>query len=271
MDDIRLGNTLRILRIRKRLRQSDVARRARTKRQVVGKIEAGLAGRYPFDTTRAIARALGARLDAKLRYQGAEVDRVVNAAHAEMHESFAAYLDDLDGWIWLTEVTFSHYGERGVIDILAWHPETRSLLVIELKTELVDPQELVAVMHRRVRLGRQIAAREGWGPLSVSAWVVVRDTSTERRRAHRHSGLLGRAFPDDGRTARSWMLRPSGTLSAMSFWSFGPSGGRSQTTGRVRRVRARQTSTPSTVPSVTGHSGARRAPPDATRTAGSSG
>jgi hypothetical protein len=149
------------------------------------------------------------------------------------------YLGSLAGWIWLSEVTFSHYGERGIIDILAWHPRTRSLLVIELKTELVDPQKLVAVMHRRVRLGRQIAAREGWDPRSVSAWVVIRDTSTERRRARRHSRLLGGAFPDDGRAARGWMRRPSGTMSALSFWSYGPSGGTSQTIGRVRRINAR--------------------------------
>lgn len=239
MDDVRLGNTLRVIRIRKRLRQSDVARRARTKRQVVGRIEAGMAGRYPVDTTRAMAKALGARLETTLRYQGAEIGRVANEAHAELHESFAAYLESLDGWTWLGEVTFSHYGERGIIDILAWHAETRSLLIIELKTELVDPQELVAVMHRRVRLGRQIAAREGWEPASVSAWVVVRDTSTERRRARSHSRLLRGALPDDGRAARSWMLRPSGILAALSFWSYGPSGGTRKTLGRVRRINAR--------------------------------
>jgi hypothetical protein len=205
----------------------------------VSKVESGLAGRYPLDTIRGIANALGARLDSRLRFRGADLDRIINAAHAELHESFAAYLGTLEGWVWLPEVTFSHYGERGVIDILAWHAPTRSLLIIELKTELVDPQELVAVMHRRARLGTEIAAREGWDPLTVSTWVVVRDTSTERRRARRHDRLLTGAFPHDGRAARSWMTRPTDSLSALSFWSFGPSGGVSQTPGRVRRVRAR--------------------------------
>ena len=79
MDDIRLGNTLRVLRIRKHLRQSDVARRARTRRQVVSKVESGLAGRYPLDTIRGIAHALGARLDSRLRFQGADLDRIINA------------------------------------------------------------------------------------------------------------------------------------------------------------------------------------------------
>lgn len=242
MDDVRLGNTLRVLRVRKHLRQTDVARRAGIKRQVVGRIENGAAGRYPLDTLRRIANALGARIDTRLRYQGAELERMVNAAHAGLHESVAAYLSTLGGWVWLPEVTFSHYGERGVVDILAWHPETRTLLIIELKTELVDPQDLVAVMHRRVRLGHVIAAREGWHPVTVAAWVIVSDTSTERRRVRRHARLLRGAFPDDGRKARSWMTHPAGPLSALSFWSGGPPGGISQKPGRVGRVRSRESS-----------------------------
>ena len=162
MDDIRIGNTLRVIRIRKHLRQADVAHRAGVSRQLVGRLEHGWAGRYPLDTTRAVAGALGITLDVRPRFQGAELDRILSSAHAGLHESVAAYLKTVDGWTWLPEVTFAHYGERGVIDILAWHAESRSLLIIELKTELVDPQQLVATMHRRVRLGRVIAGQQGW-------------------------------------------------------------------------------------------------------------
>jgi transcriptional regulator with XRE-family HTH domain len=217
MDDVRIGNSLRVIRIRKHLRQADVGRRARVSRQIVGRIENGAAGRYPLDTARAVVGALGARLDSRLRYQGAELDRIVNAAHALLHESVAGHLHRCPGWTWLPEVGFAHYGERGVIDILAGHAETRSLLIIELKTELVDPQELVAVMHRRVRLGRTIAQQQGWDPLTVSAWVIVRDTATERRRLSRHARLLRSAFPVEGRTARGWLMRPSSPISALSF------------------------------------------------------
>ena len=90
MDDIRIGNTLRVIRIRKHLRQEDVARRARVSRQLVGRLEGGAAGGYPLDTTRAVAAALGVRLDVRPRWQGADLDRLVNAAHAELHESVAS-------------------------------------------------------------------------------------------------------------------------------------------------------------------------------------
>jgi transcriptional regulator with XRE-family HTH domain len=231
MDDVRIGNTLRVIRIHKRLRQADVARRAGVSRQIVGRLEHGAAGRYPLDTTRVVAGALGVRIDVRPRWHGADLDRVLNAAHAELHESVAAYLSDLDGWTWLPEVTFAHYGERGVIDILAWHPETRSLLIIELKTELADPQELVATMHRRVRLGREIARNQGWDPATVSAWVIVRDTSTERRRLARHAHLLRTAFPAEGRTIRGWLVRPRGRVSGLSFWSDVSPGGTRQKRG----------------------------------------
>lgn len=237
MDDVRLGNTLRVIRIRKHLRQADVARRARVSRQIVGRLEAGATGRYPLDTLRAVAGALGIRLDVQVRWRGAELDRVLNSAHATLHKSVAAHLKTLDGWAWLPEVTFSHYGERGVIDILAWHAETRSLLIIELKTELVDPQELAATMHRRVRLGRAIALDHGWDASAVSSWVVVRESRTERRRLRAHEGILRRAFPQDGRAMRRWLRKPSGAISALSFWTDVTPGGLRHTVGGTKRVR----------------------------------
>jgi transcriptional regulator with XRE-family HTH domain len=237
MDDVRIGNAFRVIRIRSRLRQADVARRARVSRQTIGRLESGAAGRYALDTIRAVATALGIRIDVIIRWRGAELDRVLAAAHAELHESVAARLAALPGWVWLPEVTFAHFAERGVIDILAWHAATRSLLIIEIKTELVDPQGLVATMHRRVRLGRIIARQHGWEPSTVSAWVIVRDTSTERRRVARHAHLLRTAFPAEGRTMRGWLRHPHGRVSALSFWSYGAPQGTSEVSGRVMRVR----------------------------------
>ena len=39
-------------------------------------------------------------------------------------------------WVTAAEVSFSEHGERGSIDVLAGHPDTRSLLVIEVKASL---------------------------------------------------------------------------------------------------------------------------------------
>jgi hypothetical protein len=186
---------------------------------------------------RAIAAALGLRLDVRLSWPGGDLDRVVNATHAALHESVARALGTLEGWTWLPEVSFSVYGERGIIDILAWHAPSRSLLIIELKTVLVDPQELVATMDVRRRLGMRIARERGWDPLTVSTWVVLADSPTNRRRVLRHSGLLRQAFPSDGRTVRHWLRRPAGTLAALSFWSDVTVVNARRVPDRIRRVR----------------------------------
>jgi transcriptional regulator with XRE-family HTH domain len=237
MDDIRIGNALRAIRIRKNLRQADVARRARVSRQVVSRIENGAVGRYPLDTVRAVAGASGMRLDIRPRWRGADLDRVLNSAHAAMHEAVLRHLAGMRGWEARAEVSYSIYGERGVIDILAWHPASRCLLVIELKTELVDPQGLVASMHRRQRLAPAIALEFGWHPSAVGAWVIVRRSSTQKRRLHLHAGLLRGAFPEDGRAMRRWLRSPGGTVSALSFVSDGAWGGVRDTSRPVRRVR----------------------------------
>ena len=87
---------------------------------------------------------------------------MLNAGHAAMHEAAAR---EFDGTAWraAAEATFSIYGERGVIDILGFHPATGSLLVIELKTDLVDVQGLIGAVDRYRRIGsdRRAGARLG--------------------------------------------------------------------------------------------------------------
>ena len=55
-------------------------------------------------------------------------------------------------------------GERGVIDVVVWHADSRSLLLIELKTRIVDVSALMATMDVRRRVARRIARDHGWDP-----------------------------------------------------------------------------------------------------------
>jgi hypothetical protein len=116
------------------------------------------------------------------------------------------------------EVSFSIYGERGVIDILAWHPGRRALLIIELKTDIVDVNDLVGSADRRRRLARTIVAERGWDPATVSAWVIVAPSRTNRRRVAAHEAMLRAAFPMDGRGMRAWLRDPVRSVAALSFW-----------------------------------------------------
>jgi transcriptional regulator with XRE-family HTH domain len=219
MTDQRLGAIVRFLRLRKRWRQIDLARRAGVSQSVVSRIERGHLGTLTLETIRRVLAALDARTDVVVRWRGGDLDRMLGAGHAALHEEVAQRLLSQPGWRFAPEVSFSIYGERGVIDILAWHQATRSLLVIELKTELVDFNELLGTLDRKVRLARDVAAERGWTrPASVSVWLIVVDSSTSRRRAREHGSMLRAALPDDGRAMRRWLARPSGRVAAMSFW-----------------------------------------------------
>jgi hypothetical protein len=134
-----------------------------------------------------------------------------------MHETFAGVIAGARGWVSAPEVSFSIYGERGVIDALAYHEPTGCLLVVELKTLIVDVNDLMATMDRRRRLASRIARDRGWNARSVSGWVIVADSRTNRRRLATHATVLRTAFPADGRRMRGFLRSPSGSVTALSF------------------------------------------------------
>jgi transcriptional regulator with XRE-family HTH domain len=218
MDVLRIGATLRAVRIRRRWRQEDVAARAGVSRSLVSLVERGHLAGTSLSTLRSIGATLEIRIDVTARWRGGELDRLLNRSHSVLHESVARALRGADGWLFAPEVSFSIYGERGTIDILAFHPASGCLLVIELKTAIVDINDLVATMDRRCRLAPGIARDRGWHATSVSAWVIVLASPTSKRRVSAHATMLRAAFPDDGRRMRAWLRRPAGTIRCLSFW-----------------------------------------------------
>jgi hypothetical protein len=190
-------------------------------------------------TLERVCAELDIRLDIVARWRGGDLDRLLGAGHSALHEVVARYFLSLPGWILAPEVSFAIYGERGVIDILAWHPQTRTLLVIELKTEITDVQELLGTFDRKLRLAIQVARDRGWHPASVSGWVIVAEGSTNRRRTRAHAAVLGNALPDDGAAVRRWLRRPSGRVLALSLWSYAQAGNVRQPIATPKRVRHR--------------------------------
>lgn len=188
---------------------------------------------------RAIAEALEIRLPFAPQWRGAEMDRLVNERHNLMHERLAAMVRARPDWECSAEVTFSIWGERGSIDLLAWHSSRRALLVVELKTEIPDAAALVAQVDRYRRLAEGIARERGWDPVSVSVWVIVADSSMNRRHLARHRTMLRNAYPMEGRTMRSWLRRPDGAVAALSFLADDRAGGTIRKAPPTRRVRPR--------------------------------
>jgi transcriptional regulator with XRE-family HTH domain len=224
MDDQRVGSALRAVRIRRRLRQADLAQAAGVSRATISRLERGHVAAFKLDTIRAVAKALDMRVDLVTRWRAGDLDRLLNARHSALHELVARSFRELPDWIAEPEVSFAIYSERGVIDILAWHPGRRMLLVIELKTDIADINELVGTVDRKRRLAVEIAIKRGWIPVggappTVSTWIIVADGHTNRRRVQAHKSMLRAAFPADGRSMAGWLRNPVRPIRALSFWS----------------------------------------------------
>lgn len=237
MNAVRVGLTFRALRIKKRLRQADLAAHARCPRSAISKLENGDIDSLQVAQLLRIAEALGATLDFAVRWHGGDLDRLLNARHSQMHESVARLFLTLPGWEIAPEVSFSIYGERGVIDIMCWHAQTRALLVIELKTEIADINELMGTIDRKRRLADRIASERGWEARSVSVWVVVAEGTTNRRRVGAHKAALRSAFPLEGRAMNAWLKEPARHVASLSFWPYAGAGSSNQRLATIKRVR----------------------------------
>jgi transcriptional regulator with XRE-family HTH domain len=206
VDAIRIGRVVRALRHRRGWRQSDLARRAGVSQASVSRLERGGWDGLSWATIRKIASAAGVTLDVRAQWRGGELDRLLDADHAALASWFVGWLESL-GWLAAVEVTYSRYGERGSIDVLAFHPASAALLVVEIKTLIVDAQGLLRPIDVKLRLARHVASGLGWRPRLVVGCLVVAGERTNRRRVEAHAPLFAR-FSLRHHAARRWLRSP---------------------------------------------------------------
>ena len=152
--------------------------------------------------------ALDATASLAVRWHGEELDRLFDAVHAAVVESAAEFLRSA-GWVTRAEVSFNDYGDRGRVDLLAFHPGQRLMLVVEAKSAIGDLQETLGRLDVKWRLGKSLARSVGWGEVStVLRVLVIADGRTARRVVGRHDAMLA-GFPLRGRGARAWLRRPT--------------------------------------------------------------
>jgi len=219
MDDQRIGSVVRSVRLKRRWRQIDLATAANVSRSTVSRVERGHLDQLSLEMIRKVSRALDVRIDLVARWRAGDLDRLLNSRHSKLHELVARrFRDTLPAWVLRPETSFAIFAERGVIDILAWHAGRRALLVIELKTDIVDVNDLVGGVDRKRRLAAQIATEFGWEAATVSVWVIVADGRTNRKRVAVHNAMLRAAFPVDGRSMGAWLRDPVRAISGLSMW-----------------------------------------------------
>jgi transcriptional regulator with XRE-family HTH domain len=236
VNEVRIGLAIRALRRRRRLRQVDVAVIAGVSQTAVSRCERGVLRVLRWDAITRIADAVGMRIDLRPLWRGGELDRLLDADHAALQAWLARSLE-LRGWTVVPEATFSRYGERGSIDVLAHHPPTGSVLVTEIKTVIADMQGLLRSLDAKVRLAPAVARGLGWESRRVVACLLIAEERTNRRRVADHGVLLGR-FATRGVAAKRWLGRPIDPVHGLLIFQSLPSSpgvtGRQSARHRIR-------------------------------------
>jgi DNA-binding XRE family transcriptional regulator len=196
--------------------QSELAAEAGVAQQTVSLIERGHADDATLRTVNRVVASLGATLDLVLRWKGPELDRLADARHARIVTAVVVCLGA--DWQVLAEYSFNHYGDRGSVDVLAWQPAKRALLLVEVKSELDSLEAVLRSMDVKVRVVPPVIARErAWRAKWLGSILVLPDESSARRSVARMSPIFDVSLPSRTVAVRQWLRAPAGPLRGIWF------------------------------------------------------
>jgi hypothetical protein len=141
------------------------------------------------------------------RLERRALDRFLDEDHAHLVERIVRWLDGA-GWQSTVEVSFNVFGERGSIDVLAFHATSGCLLVVEAKSVVPDLQAMLGSLDRKARLGIRIASDQGWKATTVSRLLVVAEDRTARRRVTAAEATFRHVLPDRTSAVRAFVRSP---------------------------------------------------------------
>jgi transcriptional regulator with XRE-family HTH domain len=238
VDDIRVGRILRALRRRAGLTQRELGKRSGLSQQAVSLIERGHGSQLSGATSRRLFAALDARWEPTVSWRGGDLDRVLDEAHSRLVDEVVRRLIALR-WDVRVEVTYSEFGERGSIDVLAARRDLLAVVNIEVKSDLTVIEATVRKTDEKDRLVRRSLARERFGftPRSVGRLLVLPASTAARRRVRLAGATLTTAFPRRGAEVRDWLRHPSSDLAGILFVPDTNRGGGKRNPGGFKRVR----------------------------------
>ena len=163
--------------------------------------------------------AVGGSLRISTWLNGAVADRLLDEIHAAIVEGAAVVLIRRH-WATSPEVTFSDYGERGSIDLLAAHEAARAVAVCEIKSAFGSLEETNRALDVKVRLAPKIAERLfGWRPRHIGRLLIVPDQSSMRRIIRQHEATMNAIYPARSREVREWLRAPDRSIAGIWFLS----------------------------------------------------
>ncbi|HEX7492198.1 MAG TPA: hypothetical protein VF337_10915 [Candidatus Limnocylindrales bacterium] len=179
-------------------------------------LERGYVDGLTVRTVPAIAAAVGIDLPFAPR-GGAQLDQLIDEEHSAMVDAVVACLNDA-GWETMVEFSFNDFGDRGSVDVLAWHAECRALVIVETKSRLANLQDTFRALDAKVRIvPRLVGQARGWRPNLVGVLLVVQESTREREAVARRGATFSAAFPDRNLAIRAWLRSPDRPLRGLWF------------------------------------------------------
>jgi transcriptional regulator with XRE-family HTH domain len=147
------------------------------------------------------------------------------------------------GWDVALEVEIGAGRSRGWIDILAYRASDRTLLMIEIKTEIHDAGSLLRTVGWYRREAWVAARRLGWRPTRLSSGLVLLASAANDESIRRQFDLLGEAFPGGAPELVRLVEAPAGTLPSAAIAMVDPRSRRSAWL-RPTRLHGRRSAAP---------------------------
>lgn len=175
--------------------QRDLAERAQVAQSTISRMERAVLDDLTFATAALVLDALGVRASLSLQTPFiADRSRQSDAGHARCVAYVVRRLRRL-GWVTLTEVEIVDGRSHGWIDVLAYRESDGRLLVIEVKTDVVDVGRAERQLGWYERAAWDVARRHGWRPRQVTAALLVLATQATLERLAANREHMQQSFP----------------------------------------------------------------------------
>jgi transcriptional regulator with XRE-family HTH domain len=180
-----------------------VATEAGIARGYLAAIEAGRAN-PSVEVVEAIVRALGVEAHLALRGPITIERHQRDLVHARCIAAIERRLR-AGGWHTKHEAEVVLGRSHGWIDVLAFHPGSECLLVVEVKTRIDN----IGAAERQIgwysRAAFEPARRLGWRPRRIATWLLVAATTEADRALMANRELLLTAFPMRASAMLAWL------------------------------------------------------------------
>jgi DNA-binding XRE family transcriptional regulator len=190
---VQFASLCRETRVMLDISQQVLADAAGVSRSLIAAIETGRAN-PSLDVVMRIGDVLGLELELVGRPPIAVGTRTRGAVHARC----SGYVDRRlcgNGWETRREVEIVGDRSHGWIDLLAFDPRTRVLVIVEVKTWLEDMGAIERQLAWYERAARDVAAGIGWQPNSITSWLLLLASDEVEASLRRNRDLLHIAFP----------------------------------------------------------------------------